>query len=325
MMLVPPRYDGPVIADPPPTFFLAGGVASGRPEVRYPVVQSSTPFDRVVLSPNGTIGAEGSVEFRAGQTAADAVPLVEWAGPLAAVEEGNAFPPPVDVDVLALVTPVRELTIVARRTAGDHTTNIIRLGVTRYDSRMPVQPGGADSPAQLAGFSPVTLPVGFLSQFAAGAADDDSRCCPTSAAMLLRFWGIDIDPQQFARLSYDRRHRVHGNWSLTVAVISSFGMVSWVQRHDSLLELYQTVRAGRPVIVSISFRPGELPAAPVAESAGHLVVVRGFAANGDVLVNDPAGRTADTGQIAYDRASFSRAWLGHGGIALHAAPEEATG
>ncbi len=310
------------MVDPPATFFLAGGVTPDRPQVQYPIVRSSAPFDRVIISPNGTISETGSIEFCVGETMADFVPLVEWAGTQAAVAEGHKFPAPVNVDVLQLDTATRELTIISRRFAGDATTTVTRLGITLYDSQIELPFGTGYSSVVPPDFSPLALPVEFLSQFAAGMADDDSKCCPTSAVMLLRFWGIDIEVRQFARLSYDRRHRVYGNWSLTVAAMSSFGIFSWVQRHRSLRELYSIVQAGRPVIVSISFGPGALPGAPIEKSAGHLLVVRGFTDSGDVLVNDPAGRTVDTGRVIYDQSAFVRAWLGHGGIALHAVPEE---
>jgi hypothetical protein len=317
----PAQYTGQTIAGMPATVFLKGGISAGCREYRYPVIRVSAPFDRVILSPNGTAGAKGRIEFRVGERETTCVPLIEWAAPSAAVPEGQKFPPPVHVDVLRLGTAIRELTIISQQHSGDETANIIRLGVTLDNSEAVTNEieFSADGPAD---FSPVALPVEFISQFAEGTAADDSLCCPTSATMVLRFWGIEAGVQQVARLAYDRRHQLYGNWSLTVAAMSSYGLRAWVQRHRSVGELYRSVKAGRPVITSLAFGSGGLPGAPIAKTGGHLLVVRGFTESGDVLVNDPAGRTVNTGMIAYDRRAFSRAWLGHGGIALHAVPKE---
>jgi hypothetical protein len=59
------------------------------------------------------------------------------------------------------------------------------------------------------------------------------------------------------------------------------------------------------------------PARRCRNQSGHLVVLRGIDASGDALVNDPAQPGI---AVAYPRAAFERAWLGHGGIALAVAP-----
>ena len=48
---------------------------------------------------------------------------------------------------------------------------------------------------------------------------------------------------------------------------------------------------------------------PVSASNGHLVVIVGFTATGDPVVNDPAARTAAGVRHVYDRAEFENAWL----------------
>jgi hypothetical protein len=75
---------------------------------------------------------------------------------------------------------------------------------------------------------------------------------------------------------------------------------------------------------------GELSGAPVSASNGHLVVIVGFTAAGDPVVNDPAANTAAGVRHVYDRAEFENAWLPKsGGVvyvihdAAHTAPGRA--
>ena len=63
-----------------------------------------------------------------------------------------------------------------------------------------------------------------------------------------------------------------------------------------------------PLIISIAFKAGELPGAPISKTNGHLIVVRGFAKNGDVIVNDPAARDDASVQLTYPRAALEAAW-----------------
>jgi len=42
---------------------------------------------------------------------------------------------------------------------------------------------------------------------------------------------------------------------------------------------------------------------------GHLLVIVGFTASGDVISDDPASASDDTVRHVYDRTEFERAWL----------------
>ena len=74
--------------------------------------------------------------------------------------------------------------------------------------------------------------------------------------------------------------------------------------------------SSEPPALSIAWTTDTLPGAPLAQSAGHLVVVRGCDRD-TVAVNDPA---APGVRHVYPRAAFARCWLGHGGVALLVAP-----
>jgi len=48
----------------------------------------------------------------------------------------------------------------------------------------------------------------------------------------------------------------------------------------------------------------------LGETNGHLLVIRGFDASGDVITNDPAVKTDEDARKVYRRADFERVWLG---------------
>jgi len=88
-------------------------------------------------------------------------------------------------------------------------------------------------------------------------------------------------------------------------------------------------------VASVSFKKGELKGAGYGTN-GHLLVIRGFTASGDVVVNDPASHLiADDAQVrvVYDREQFENVWVPHSGgivyvihpagVALPAAPAQA--
>jgi hypothetical protein len=86
-----------------------------------------------------------------------------------------------------------------------------------------------------------------------------------------------------------------------------------------LVNVEAFIAAGLPLAVSISWSGEALPGAPLERSDGHILVVRGFDAHGDVIVNDPAQPAV---RHVYPRAAFARCWLEHGGVALLVAPPE---
>ena len=89
-----------------------------------------------------------------------------------------------------------------------------------------------------------------------------------------------------------------------------------------LVHVRRFLAAGIPLALSIAWRQGDLPAAPLPASAGHLVIVRGFTEHGAVLINDPAQPCVC---VDYSREAFERAWLGHGGVAYLVAPRGRAG
>src|SRR2546423_10121025 len=154
----------------------------------------------------------------------------------------------------------------------------------------------------------------------------EAWCSPTSTAMVLAYWGVGpsaadlavfpgpkdpayIDPQvdYAARYVYDWHYQGAGNWPDNAAYAARVGLNAFVTRLRSLSEAELFTNAGIPLVASIQ---GHLPGFYFKKTSGHLLVIRGFTATGDVIANDPAVPTdADVTKV-YGRADFENVWLG---------------
>jgi hypothetical protein len=153
----------------------------------------------------------------------------------------------------------------------------------------------------------------------------EAWCSPTSTEMVVEFWGRGpgaedlawVDPaypdpsvDYAARGTYDAAYRGTGNWPFNTAYAARFSLDAFVTQLRSLAEAEQFLRAGIPLVASIASRPGELDGFLFSGGTnGHLVVIIGFDAAGNPIVNDPAAWTDSTVRRVYDRAQFERVWL----------------
>ncbi len=120
------------------------------------------------------------------------------------------------------------------------------------------------------------------------------------------------DPQvdQAARGTYDLNYDGAGNWPFNVAYAASYGLSGEVTRLHSLTEAEQFIKAGIPLVASIRVREHQLKGFEPGGTNGHLVVIAGFTASGDVIVDDPASFGGDSDvRHVYQRAQFERVWL----------------
>ncbi len=87
----------------------------------------------------------------------------------------------------------------------------------------------------------------------------------------------DADPQvdHSARSVFDYAYDGAGNWPFNTAYAGTRGMDGFVTRLRSLTEAEQFIKAGIPLIASLSFKKGDLPGAGYGTN-GHLMVIVGF-------------------------------------------------
>ncbi len=152
----------------------------------------------------------------------------------------------------------------------------------------------------------------------------EAWCSPTSTSMVLAYYKLlppsteyswvkksyaDRAVDHAARMTFDHGYDGTGNWPFNTAYAARYTGHAFVTRLASLRDLEPLVRAGIPVVTSITFARGQLSGAPISASNGHLVVVVGFTSTGDVVVNDPASRTRSGVRRTYDRGQFEDVWL----------------
>ena len=177
--------------------------------------------------------------------------------------------------------------------------------------------------------------IGHYPQYNGGG---EAWCSPTSTAMVLAYWQQRTgnasygpseaelatiepaghpDPQvdYAATQTYDWNYDGTGNWPFNTAYSGSYGLESFVTRLRSLTEAEQFIKAGIPLVASVSFKKGELTGAGYGTN-GHILVIVGFTPDGDVVVNDPASHLIQSNnqvRVVYDRAEFESVWVPRSG------------
>lgn len=136
-------------------------------------------------------------------------------------------------------------------------------------------------------------------------------CSPTSLTMVLSFLlKHKRNPLQTAHSVFDSGLNVFGSWPFNSAyAYDQLGDAyrCYVQRLHAFKELYQILRRGIPVIVSV--RGCLKNAAKECYPHGHLMVVVGWDnAKKQVLCYDPAFDDVSKVPHAYDGAEFVAAW-----------------
>jgi hypothetical protein len=228
-----------------------------------------------------------------------------------------------------------------RPTVEDPAPSLRMVGAVVSDASAFV-PVGASQPS---GAEAVELAVPAYSQevhrghYPRWGGGGEVWCSPTSTQMVIAYWGMQpsgndldwIEPDHTdssvdyaARSTYDSAYGGTGNWPFNTAYAARYGLDAFVTRLRSLGEAEQFIRAGIPLVASFKSGPRELDGFLFEGGTnGHLVVIVGFDATGNPIVNDPAAWSNAAVRRVYDRTQFERVWQrGSGGIVYVIHPQE---
>jgi hypothetical protein len=162
--------------------------------------------------------------------------------------------------------------------------------------------------------------AGQYGQYGGGG---DAWCSPTSSEMVSEYWGQHptaadlawVDPSYAdpsvdyaARSTYDYAYDGTGNWPFNAAFAAHYGLDAEIVRLPGVDDLERLVGAGIPVVISVAFDNGELTGSGYG-TAGHLMVVVGFTASGDFIVNDPFSPSDPAVRHVYQRGQLENIWL----------------
>lgn len=150
----------------------------------------------------------------------------------------------------------------------------------------------------------IFIPTTFLAQYRISSEIGGRICSPTTVAMILLSYNIEVDPLQFALDTYDPYWDIFGVWPRVVQNASEYGLKGTVTRYRSWSEAREVLAKGGRIGMSIG--------QPLY--GGHLVMLAGFTENGDPIVHDPA-RTYDGYAHVFNKNDISHAWFDKGGVA----------
>lgn len=329
-----------------PSAFAGGSVSNGvfdltrgvtlRPSAANPAefesqaIETPRPFEELLLSWNIDCPPRSGfeVDVRVRRASHDAwsswLRVGDWGSIQLDGSTATAFEHGcVKVDYLVCDVPHRQFQYRIRAATAEPQPASIRIVRFAYCVTSRCEPGNTPrshpiaQPEPRKGRTPLrTLAVPYRSQKSEHETISGRICSPTSLAMVLDYYGLRIPTSQVAERCFDPTHDIYGNWPRNVQAAFSLGCGGYLTRVADWDDVEAFIRDGRPLIASIRVRtPGGLRGAPYQTTDGHLLVIRGFDANGDLLVNDPAARDADAGMCAYSRAEMDAAWLrGAGGV-----------
>lgn len=302
-----PIEGGVVIVSPRHDFPLSGSWTS-------PTIRADFPFTELlpswnVIVPEGT-GARFEVRTldQASETWSPWLYIGYWGRVTREKTRVEFEGGKVDIDTLFLDKPAKSFEV--RATLYDYDLSdrrrspILRRVAAAYSRKAPE--GFANEPTSRP--APTSMPVPFRAQGVEDKAIRGSICSPTSTTMVLAWAGDVMATEHNAMAIWDDDNGLFGNWNRATQYAGSLGFDAWLQRFETMDDVRAMLATGQPVIASIRFKKGEFPSSVLKSTEGHLIVIRGFDADGNLICNDPASR--DRGEaVVYKSDELARAWL----------------
>ena len=288
---------------------------SSRPAtLTSPELASIFPFDELLLSADALFPGGGALEAEAQvRTGAGWSPWFSFGsfgpgGAQASVKgQQNDFGR-MDVDVLKLKAKAAAFRYRLTFSPSGGKPQALRLAAAAYsDSAAQYSPAAAAE--RQPDFKPLKLALPRYSQMIQQVNYSGDICSPVSMAMAFNCLGLKGGPLDTAAAVLDSTENIYGNWFLNTAHAGSRGLYAFIARLNTLEEARAFLAAGAPVVASVTFGPDELANSPLKKTKGHLLVITGFDAKGNVITNDPAAPDERSVERVYDRAQFSAAWL----------------
>ena len=159
---------------------------------------------------------------------------------------------------------------------------------------------------------PLFIPTAFIYQYGVDPVIGGDICSPTTVAMILKSYDIEVDPYQFALDTRDPYYNMFGIWPRVVQNAAEYGLDGAVTRYRTWSEARDVLANGGRIAMSIG--------QPLY--SGHLFMLAGFTNDGRPIVHDP-GKSSGYSYI-YNKTSISQAWFNKGGIAYTFYPEDGT-
>ncbi len=315
--LMPADFAGADLSNLAPAQFPAAAFAVKDPAapavLTSPETPAAFPFDQLLFSADALLPGGGSMEAEAQVKTEEG-----WSGWFsfgrlgpeggASVKSQQTPFGRMDVDLLRLEKKASAYRYRVTLRSGEGSPASLRLAAVTYtDSTAPYVP--AEAEARPAGFAPLAMELPAYSQMIQQVNYAGDICSPVSLSMVLTSLGVKAGPIDTAAAVRDAGENIYGNWFLNTAYAGSRGVYAFIARLNSLEDARAFLEAGAPVIASVTFGPGELENAPLLKTKGHLLVISGFTAKGDVIVHDPAAPDEKTVKRVYKRAQFAAAWL----------------
>ena len=270
------------------------------------------PAQRAVVSWNSASPA-GTIEVRPhddGGALCDWLPLATWAPGARRSFSPAAGGVRIDTDVIVSERPFSALAV--------------RMSGAAPDALALATPFPAQRSSAYPGEDSHDLLVPERSQYA--REGERGWCSAASTSMLLGYyarrllndaWNLDVPT--VAAAVFDGAYNGTGNWTFNMALAGSLGLRAFVAYLHDFEHARRLIRLGVPLAISYSWREGELDGAPIAQSDGHLAVLRGFTTTGDPILNDPAAAAI---RVTYPRAQLEPLWTRGGGVAYVVVPPD---
>lgn len=148
----------------------------------------------------------------------------------------------------------------------------------------------------------IFIETDFLCQYQIDDEIGGSICSPTSVAMIIKSFGIEVDPLEFARDTKDPYYGIFGIWPRVVQNASEYGLEGAVTRYRSWSAAREVLAKGGRIAMSVG--------PPLY--GGHLIMLAGFDEMGNPLVHDPAKESGYG--YKFNKTELSRSWFEKGGI-----------